>query len=79
MSLFVNILIHPVGAQATADVTSIALASKVINRLRIETVTNYETKHNDQAGKFVTEILMLAKGAILKANGASALDRPPTE
>ncbi|PKK53567.1 hypothetical protein CI102_2058 [Trichoderma harzianum] len=79
MSLFVNILIHPVGAQAVADVESLALASKVLNRLRTQTVTNYETKHNEQAGKFVAELLKLANGAILKANGVSALDRPPTK
>ncbi|KKO98239.1 fungal specific transcription factor [Trichoderma harzianum] len=81
MSLFVNILIHPVGTQAVADVASLALASKVINRLRTQTVTNYEIKHNEQAGKFLTELLKLANGAILKANGhrASAPDGPPTE
>ncbi|KAL6824979.1 hypothetical protein V8C40DRAFT_223852 [Trichoderma camerunense] len=79
MSLFVNILIHPVGDQAVADVASLALASKVINRLRTQGVTDSETKHNEQAGKFVTELLKLANGAILKANGAPALGRPPTE
>lgn len=79
MSLFVNILIHPVGDQAVADVASLALASKVINRLRTQGVTDFETKHNEQAGKFVTELLKLANGAILKANGAPALDRPPTK
>ncbi|KAL6786842.1 hypothetical protein J3E68DRAFT_440935 [Trichoderma sp. SZMC 28012] len=79
MSLFVNILIHPVGAQAVADMESLALASEVVNRLRTQTVTDYEIKHNEQAGKFVTELLKLANGAILKANGASALDRPPTK
>ncbi|KAJ4858401.1 hypothetical protein T069G_06668 [Trichoderma breve] len=79
MSLFVNILIHPVGAQAAADVESLALASKVVNRLRTQTVADYEAKHNEQAGKFVTELLRLANGAILKANGASALDRSLAE
>ncbi|QYT00574.1 Fungal_trans domain-containing protein [Trichoderma simmonsii] len=79
MSLFVNILIHPVGAQAIADVKSLALASKVVDRQRTQTVTDYEAKHNEQAGNFVTELLKLANGAILKANGASALDRLPTE
>lgn len=79
MSLFINILIHPVGAQAVADVGSLALASKVVNRLRTQTVTDHETKHNEQTGKFVAELLKLASGAISKANGASALDRPPTE
>ncbi|EHK17065.1 uncharacterized protein TRIVIDRAFT_42068 [Trichoderma virens Gv29-8] len=75
MSLFVNILIHPVGAQAVADMESLALALKVVNRLRTQTVTDYETKHNEQAGRFVTELLKLANGAISKANGASALDK----
>ncbi|KAL6694667.1 hypothetical protein J3F84DRAFT_50914 [Trichoderma pleuroticola] len=78
MSLFVNILIHPVGAQAVADVASLALASKVVNRLQTQTVTDYETTHNEQAGKFVAELLKLANGAILKADGSSALDKPPT-
>ncbi|KAL7913386.1 hypothetical protein GGI35DRAFT_206739 [Trichoderma velutinum] len=66
MSLFVNILIHPVGAQAVADVESLALASKVVNRLYTQTVTDYETKHDEQAGEFVTELLKLANGAIFK-------------
>ncbi|KAL6823001.1 hypothetical protein J3E69DRAFT_304648 [Trichoderma sp. SZMC 28015] len=79
MSLFVNILIHPVGAQAVADVESLALASKVVNRLRSQAIMNYETKHNEQAGKFVEELLKLANGAILKANGASPLDRPSAD
>ncbi|OPB41528.1 Zn2Cys6 transcriptional regulator [Trichoderma guizhouense] len=79
MSLFVNILIHPVGAQAAADVESLAMASKVVNRLRTQTVTDYEAKHNEQAGKFVTELSRLANGAIFKANGASALDKSLAE
>ncbi|KAF3072862.1 hypothetical protein CFAM422_004706 [Trichoderma lentiforme] len=79
MSLFVNILIHPVGAQAVADVESLVLASKVVSRLLTQTVTDYEAKHNEQAGKFIAELLNLANGAISKANGASALDRPLTE
>ncbi|KAH0524561.1 hypothetical protein TsFJ059_007057 [Trichoderma semiorbis] len=78
MSLFVNILIHPVGAQAVADVESLALASKVVNRLRTQTATDHETKHNEQAGKFIAGLLKLANGAVSKANGTSALDRPPT-
>ncbi|KAL7947323.1 hypothetical protein V8C42DRAFT_283558 [Trichoderma barbatum] len=75
MSLFVNVLIHPVGAQSVADVESLVLASKVVNRLRTQTTTDYENKHHEQAAEFVTELSKLANGAILKAKRTSALDK----
>lgn len=75
MSLFVNILIHPAGAQAVADMESLALASRVVDKLRAQTVSEYEAKHNEQAGEFIAELLKLANGAILKATRTPALDK----
>ncbi|KAH6604241.1 hypothetical protein Trco_007687 [Trichoderma cornu-damae] len=78
MSLFVNILIHPVGPQAAADVESLSLTSKVVNEMRPRATLNHETGHNEQAGEFLRELSKLANGAVFKANSTMALDESLT-
>ncbi|KAL7795781.1 hypothetical protein V8C37DRAFT_373415 [Trichoderma ceciliae] len=72
MSLFVNILIHPVGPQAVTDTESLALASKIVDNMRLRAISTDEAKHTEQAGELISELLTLANGAILKANGATS-------
>ncbi|KAL6902995.1 hypothetical protein GGI43DRAFT_421882 [Trichoderma evansii] len=78
MSLFVNILIHPVGPQAGADVESLALALKITERMRPLAISDHESRETEQAHQLITELLKLANAAILKAD-ATALNKSPAK
>jgi hypothetical protein len=77
MSLFVNILIHPIGPQAAADTESLVLALTITDRIRLWTVSDHVMKDAEQARQLITELLNLANSAILKANRITALNKPP--
>lgn len=74
MSLFVNILIHPIGPQAVADMESLALASRIIDKMQGQTVSNGEAKYVGQADALIRELLTLANGAVSRADRVEAAD-----
>lgn len=77
MSLFVNILLHPVGPQAVADAESLALALEVIKKMRSQTISDYESKEAEQAQQLITELLKLAGAAIFKADEITGENKSP--
>lgn len=79
MSLFVNILIHPVGLQAVADAESLALALEITERMRPLAMSNHESKETEQAHQLITELLKLVNGVILKADAVTALNKSPVK
>lgn len=64
MSLFVNILIHPVSEQAHTDAKWLGLASKIIGALSKRACSRDQRKDVHEAGEFVAELLKLTRGAI---------------
>ena len=77
MSLFVNILIHPVGHQAAADAESLVLALDIIAKMRSSATSDGESKDTGQAYQLITELSKLANAAILKAGAIARTNRSP--
>lgn len=75
MSLFVNILIHPVGPQAAADAESLALALNIIAKIQPLATSDCESNDTGQAHQLITELSKLANAAILKAGAIARTNR----
>ncbi|KAH8125094.1 hypothetical protein LI328DRAFT_167725 [Trichoderma asperelloides] len=79
MSLYVNILIHPVGPRAVADAKSLALALKIMEKMRLPAISDHQSNEAEQAHQLITELLKLARAAILKADVITAVTKPPVK
>ncbi|KAK1239118.1 hypothetical protein MKX08_006179 [Trichoderma sp. CBMAI-0020] len=79
MSLFVNMLMHPVGPQAAADAESLALALDIVTRMRPSADSDCELMETGQAHQLITELSKLASAAILKAGAIARTDRSPVD
>lgn len=75
MSLFVNILMHPVGPRAAADAKTLALALDIIAKIRPSATSDCESKDAGQAHQLVTEVSKLANAAVLKAGAVARMKR----
>ncbi|KAM5372492.1 hypothetical protein ACJZ2D_007530 [Fusarium nematophilum] len=67
MSLFMNILIHPVDTQAKNDLEILASAVSIFQNVAVRTLTNDEIEHIQELNNFVTELVRLGNCAIWKA------------
>lgn len=75
MSIFVNILIHPVGPQAVADAEPLALALEITGKMQTLAISDYESKETEQAHQLMTELLKLANAANLKAGAIARANK----
>ncbi len=66
-SLFINIVIHPVGTEARADLELIVSAASIIRGIPTRALTSYELKHPQETIVFVMELVRLSNSAILLA------------
>lgn len=67
MTLFFNILLHPLDPQSKADVELLDSASNLIRDMTIRRLTHYEVVHIKLMNDFVMELIRLGKCAIEKA------------
>lgn len=77
MSLFINILLHPVGLQAAADAESLTLALDIIAKIRPSATSDCESNETGQAHQLITELSKLANAAISKACAIARTSRAP--
>lgn len=77
MSLFVNILIHPIGPPAVADAKTLALALGTVDKMRQLAASDCESKEIEQAYQLMTELLKLANAAIVKAGAITRENNHP--
>lgn len=67
VSLFVNILLHPLEEQADKDTESLNLAVRIVGEMCSGDKTQGGNQRTYQARDFIAELLRLAKCAISKA------------
>lgn len=67
LSLFVNILLHPLEAPAENDRDCLALALRITDNMLPEHNRDCDKNHIQQTSDFIAELLELANCAILRA------------
>jgi hypothetical protein len=67
MSLFTNILIHPLGEQASSDLDVLASAVGIIRSIPLDNLSAFEVEHVESLSDFVIELIRLGNCAIWKA------------
>lgn len=77
MSLFINILIHPVGLQAAADAEFLTLALDIIAKIQPSATLDCESIETGQVHQLITELSKVANTAILKAGAVARMNRAP--
>jgi len=67
ITIFFNILMHPLHGRAVADLELLRSAANLICELPISRLTSREVAHTKLVNDFATELVRLAKSAIAKA------------
>lgn len=67
MSLFINILIHPLDQQAHQDLEVLSAAVGMFHNLSARKVTEEEIEHVREMSNFVSELVRVANSAIWQA------------
>ncbi|KAH8897325.1 hypothetical protein GQ53DRAFT_713061 [Thozetella sp. PMI_491] len=67
MSLFVNILLHPLSSQSELDVDILGGAASIIQSMPVDALTYEDLKHMQELTEFVLELVRLGRCAVVKA------------
>lgn len=67
MTLFLNIIMYPLGPQAELDINLLSAAADLIRSMPMRKLASYEIGHMKLVNDFVAELLRLAHCAIAKA------------
>jgi hypothetical protein len=68
MTIFFNILMHPLRTQAKIDLELLKSAADLIYNLPVSRLTSHEVAHMKLVNEFSRELVRLANSAITKAN-----------
>lgn len=67
MTLFFNVLLHPLDTQAKLDLGLLSSAADLIRSMPIRRLTRYEIGHLKMVDDFIAELIRLGNCAISKA------------
>jgi hypothetical protein len=73
MSLFTNLLLHPLSAQARQDLDILGTAIAIIQSMPVHVLTRDDIRHMQDLVEFVKELVRLGGCAIAKAKEAGNL------
>ena len=69
MSLFTNILLHPLNVQSRLDVEVLQNVTSMIQNMPVDVMTRSDIRHMQALVEFTIELASHARSAILEAKG----------